>query len=197
MTTASSDFSVTPFSPDSPLENFPLPLLGFCAYSGTGKTTTLKKLIPLLREQGVRLAVIKHAHHDFEIDYPGKDSYELRHAGAEQLIVASASRIAQVTEVANPGDDPDLADLLSRLRTEELNLVLVEGFKDIAFPKIELHRSGFDRPYIFNTDPNVIAVAVDQPIPAEYGDTPPQLDLNDPSRLVTFIIGFMQQATAA
>src|SRR5689334_21649650 len=104
------------------------PTLGFAAYSGTGKTTLLRRIIPLLRERGLRVAVIKHAHHSFDTDVPGKDIYELRKAGAAQMLVASRHRSALVTEMTDVGE-PRLDDLLSRLDQVDVDLILVEGFK--------------------------------------------------------------------
>lgn len=137
-------------------------LLGFSAWSGTGKTTLLKKLIPALRNQGVRLAVIKHAHHQFDVDHPGKDSYELRKSGANQMLIASANRWALMVDKQEP-QEPVLADLVSKLDLANLDLVLVEGFKRETIPKIELHRPSLGRPLIFPEDKNIIAIASDEP----------------------------------
>lgn len=163
----------------------PVPLLGFAAFSGTGKTTLLRALLPLLKERGLRVGVIKHAHHTFDIDVPGKDSYELRRAGAAQMLVASRHRWALVTET--PGSqEPRLAELLSYLSADTLDLVLVEGFKAETFPKIELHRPSLGHPLLCHTDPSVIAIATDAPLP----DAPslPLLDLNDPAGIMAFVV---------
>lgn len=169
----------------------PIPVLGFAAYSGTGKTTLLKRLIPLLRGQGLRLGLIKHAHHDFDPDIPGKDSYELRKAGATQVLVASHRRWALVTE-REVVEEPALQPLLERLDRERLDLILVEGFKHECFPKIELHRPSMGRPPIHPRDPGVIAVAAD----AELADATelPLLDLNDPAAIAGFILTWMEGA---
>jgi len=116
-------------------------LLGIAGYSGSGKTTLLTRLIPRLRAAGLRLGVLKHAHHQFDIDYPGKDSYELRHAGAECVMVASSNRDAFITEHKS-GHDPRLHDLLARFEDRSLDLVIVEGFRHERFPKLEVHREG-------------------------------------------------------
>ncbi|MGD2053805.1 MAG: molybdopterin-guanine dinucleotide biosynthesis protein MobB [Gammaproteobacteria bacterium] len=160
-----------------------VPVLGFAAYSGTGKTTLLVKLIPLLKDAGIRVALIKHAHHDFDIDIPGKDSYELRKVGANQVLVASARRRALIREMATEAE-PQLEELVSELDLKEVDLVLVEGFRHVAFPKIELHRPSLNRDLIFVDDPDVIAVASDQAI-----DTSrlPLLDINQPEEIVRFI----------
>ena len=137
-------------------------LLGLSAWSGTGKTTLLKKLIPALREQGVRLAVIKHAHHQFDIDHPGKDSYELRKAGANQMLIASASRWALMVDKAEP-EEPLLVDLIGKLDLASLDLVLIEGFKHETIPKIELYRPSLGKPLLYPDDCNIIAIATDEP----------------------------------
>ncbi|MGN5157207.1 bifunctional molybdopterin-guanine dinucleotide biosynthesis adaptor protein MobB/molybdopterin molybdotransferase MoeA [Aeromonas hydrophila] len=116
-----------------------LPLLGFAAGAAPGKTTLLEQLIPLLVDRGLRIGVLKHAHHDFDIDQPGKDSYRLRKAGAKQMMVASRRRHARIieTELA----EADFRQLLASFDQSELDLLLVEGFKHEHFPKIELHRA--------------------------------------------------------
>jgi len=165
---------------------FKVPVLGFTAYSGTGKTTLLVKLIPLLREAGIRVALIKHAHHDFDIDIPGKDSYELRKAGADQVLVASAKRRALIREMTAEAE-PQLEDLVNELDLEQVDLVLVEGFRHVAFPKIELHRPSLNRDLISAHDVSVIAVAADEMIDTGL----PLLDINQPENIVSFIMEWM------
>lgn len=167
------------------MNDFPLPILGFAAFSGTGKTTLLTRLIPLLRQRGVRLAVVKHAHHAFDIDKPGKDSYELRKAGAVQTLIASRRRWALVTET-EAEHEPLLADLIQRLDHRTLDLILVEGFKHVAFPKIELHRAELGKPFLFPEDDSVIALASDHTEVQGLGARP-LLDINQPDQIVTFI----------
>ena len=111
------------------MSEFGIPVLGFSAYSGTGKTTLLSKMIPLLREEGVRLAIIKHAHHDFDIDIPGKDSYELRKAGADQVLIASDKRRALIIETV-PAREPGLTELV-----ESIDLTQAEAVLDIIQSK--------------------------------------------------------------
>ncbi|MES9935509.1 MAG: molybdopterin-guanine dinucleotide biosynthesis protein MobB [Sedimenticola sp.] len=161
-----------------------IPVLGFAAYSGTGKTTLLKQLLPLLRGRGLRVGMIKHAHHDFEIDTPGKDSYELRKAGASEMLIASGKRWALMVDTDGEGD-PVLQEMLDRLDQSKLDLVLVEGFKHEAFPKIELHRPALGKPLIFPEDPDVIAVASD----GELACTTelPRLDINDIASIADFV----------
>lgn len=162
---------------------FKKPLLGFAAYSGTGKTTLLVKVLPLLRARGLRVAMIKHAHHDFDIDQPGKDSYELRKAGAEQMLIASNFRRALMTETP-AGTEPQLAELMAELNLEAIDLVLVEGFRHHSFPKIELHRPSTHKALIFPVDRDVVAVASDAVI--ETGALP-LLDLNSAQAVADFI----------
>ncbi len=164
-----------------------VPLIGICAFSGTGKTTLLQRLIPLLKEQGLRLALLKHAHHSFDIDHPGKDSYQLRQAGAEQVLVASRHRVALIREAQGPRREPGLAELLPYIDTSALDLILVEGFKREPIPKIELHRPALGHPLIHPTDHHVIAVASDAPL--TLARDLPLLDINDPADLASFIIG--------
>jgi len=165
-----------------------VPLIGFAAYSGTGKTTLLIRLIPLLRKKGLKLAVVKHAHHDFDTDQPGKDSYELRQAGAAQMLVGSSRRSALIVE-KHPPAEPGLQDLLPMLDTAALDLILVEGFKTEPFPKIELHRAAIDRPLRCQQDHNIVAVASDTPLPSIT--RVPVLDLNQPAMIVNFILAFV------
>ena len=166
--------------------HFPKPLVGICAYSGTGKTTLLTQLLPRLKARGLRVAVVKHAHHNFDIDHPGKDSHNLRIAGAEQMVVASGKRLAWIKEREDPGTEPDLSEALNALHPEHIDLVLVEGFKREAFPKIELHRPALGKPLIYPDDANVIAIAVDTPLTSPPRHIP-ILDLNNIDALVEFI----------
>lgn len=172
-----------------------IPVLAFVAYSGTGKTSLLRRLIPRLRAAGLRLGAVKHAHHGFDIDLPGKDSYELRQAGAEQVLVASASRWAWIREQPEARGDPPLQELLHRLQPEALDLVLVEGFKHESLPKIELHRPSTGQPPLFPGDPEIIAVASDGPL----SPTPniAQLDLNDPEAITAFVLAWHQGVVKA
>lgn len=111
-----------------------LPVLGFAAYSGTGKTTLLEALLPKLTEKGLRIGVLKHAHHNFDVDKPGKDSYRLRKAGASQMLISSRYRHALMTET--PENEANFEYLISRFDDTQLDLILVEGCKNIAFLKL-------------------------------------------------------------
>ena len=137
-----------------------VPVIGFAAYSGSGKTTLMRKLIPCLNARGKRTAIVKHAHHDFDIDYPGKDSYELRKAGANQVLVGSAARWAMVVETS-PRGEPELTDFLHHLVIADTELILVEGFRDEKFPKLEVHRHALGRELFYPTDAFVIGIAAD------------------------------------
>lgn len=162
-------------------------MLGIAAWSGTGKTTLLVRLLPLLRQRGLRVGLVKHAHHTFDVDTPGKDSYELRAAGASPVLVASRRRWALMAETPAEAD-PVLSDLLARFDVREVDLILVEGFKHEAFPKVELHRPAVGKPLLFPDDPNVVAVATDAPLPRP-ADLP-VLDLNDVEGIADFVAGF-------
>jgi molybdopterin-guanine dinucleotide biosynthesis protein MobB len=160
------------------------PLLGFAAYSGTGKTTLLKQLIPRLKAQGLRLGVIKHTHHQVDVDQPGKDSYILRKAGAGRVLLTSSRHWALMVDEAEP-KEPELAELLERLGIRKLDLVLVEGFRHLPFPKIELHRPSLGKPLLFPQDPSVIAIATDTPFNKET--QLPRLDLNNLQEMSAFV----------
>jgi molybdopterin-guanine dinucleotide biosynthesis adapter protein len=166
--------------------DYPRPLIGFSAYSGTGKTTLLKQLLPILRKQGLRVAVVKHAHHQFDIDYPGKDSHELRMAGANQMLIASSRRMALVSEFDREQAEPSLNELLLALDPDTIDLILVEGFKREAIAKIELHRPALGKPLLCSSDAWIIAIASDAPV-ADAPETLPRLNLNDPHEIAAFI----------
>ncbi len=170
---------------------FPVPLLGFAAFSGTGKTTLLLALLPLLKQAGLRVAVIKHAHHSFDMDYPGKDSYLLRAAGADEMLVAARSRMGWIRESRDNTEEPRLSDALEVLDPGGLDLVLVEGFKHEPFPKIELHRSVLNRPLLFPRDANIVAIATDGGELAESTAELPLLSLNQPRDIAAFVLRFI------
>lgn len=159
-----------------------LPVLGFAAFSGTGKTTLLTQLIPLLRQRGWHVGLIKHSHHTFEIDVQGKDSYLLRQAGARQTMIASTRRTVVMEQHRQPWH---LESLLHWVASDNLDIILVEGFKHYPIPKIELHRPGLGYPLLYQHDPTVIAVATDAPL--ALATTLPVLDINDPEPIADFI----------
>ncbi|MGC9421585.1 bifunctional molybdopterin-guanine dinucleotide biosynthesis adaptor protein MobB/molybdopterin molybdotransferase MoeA [Vibrio sp.] len=168
-----------------------LPLLGFAAYSGTGKTTLLEALLPKLTQAGLRIGILKHAHHDFDVDIPGKDSYRLRKAGASQMLVASRYRYALMTET--PEAETEFNALLQRFDSQQLDLILVEGCKNIAFPKIELHRAEVGKPWLYLNDPNIIAIAADEPIETAL----PHMSINDLEAIGQFILNYVKSHSAS
>jgi molybdenum cofactor guanylyltransferase/molybdopterin-guanine dinucleotide biosynthesis protein MobB len=168
-----------------------VPLLGFAAWSGTGKTTLLEQVIPLLTARGLRVAVVKHTHHDFDIDTPGKDSWRVRKAGAQQVLVASRRRWALITEQDDGRADPRLDELLARLDQRQLDLILVEGFRHEAIPKIELHRAALNKPLLYPEDPHIVALATDGPLAAPAPI--PLLDLNAPAQVAEFVAEFARR----
>lgn len=168
----------------------PIPILGVVGPSGSGKTTLLRRLIPILAERGLRLGYLKHAHHRFDLDVPGKDSYEIRAAGAAQTLLASRERWALQVENRIKGSDPDLWQMLERFELDRLDLVLVEGFKHAAYPKIEVHRATVGEPPLYPNDPEIIAVAGDQASApeGEGAEGPLALPLDDAPRIAAFIL---------
>ena len=159
-------------------------LFGLAGWSGSGKTTLAEQLITELTSQGLNMATIKHAHHEVDADTPGKDSWRHRKAGAAQVLVSSAIRSAHFVE--HEGEEPSLETLLRRL--QPCDLVLIEGFKREAVPKLEVFRKSVGKPHLWPDDPQIIAVASDSLLP----DCPlPVLDLND----VLAIAAFVREAT--
>lgn len=164
-----------------------LPVLAIAAWSGTGKTTLLKQLIPLLKQQGVRPGLIKHTHHNMDVDKPGKDSYELRKAGADQVLVASQQRWALMTETPD-NEAIDFNFLISRMDPSSLDLILVEGFKDEPIPRIVLCRDRNEEELKALMDEHIIAIASDR----EFAVSVPLLDLNDPIQIADFIVQWLR-----
>ena len=157
-------------------------IIGFAGWSGAGKTTLMVRVIPLLVARGLRVATIKHAHHGFDIDQPGKDSWMHREAGASEVLVASARRWALVHELR--GDpEPALDELLRRLAPADI--VLVEGFKRGRHPKIEVHRPANGKPLLHPEDETVLAIASDELLP---GLKLPVLPLDDAQAIATFAV---------
>lgn len=156
-------------------------VFGFAGYSGSGKTTLLERLIPFFTGQGLTLALIKHAHHDFDIDQAGKDSYRHRQAGASEVLVSSAQRWALMHELRG-AEEPGLQAHLARL--SPCDLVLVEGFKREPIPKLEIHRQANAKPLLFTQDPHIVAIATDAPIET----TLPRFDLNAIEAIGFFIL---------
>ena len=167
------------------MQNALIPVLGFAAYSGAGKTTLLTKLIPLMKKNGLRVALIKHSHHNFEIDKPGKDSYRLRKAGATPVMLVSRHRRAVITELEHV-EDPHLDEQLQYIDQSVLDLILVEGFKADRFPKIEIHRPVINKPLLYPNDDSIIAVASDFPL--SVPEKLELLDLNNPDLIKDYIL---------
>lgn len=167
-----------------------LPVIGICASSSNaGKTTLIKQLINELSKRNIRVSVIKHAHHQFDIDHPGKDSYEIREAGAVQTLVASGKRWALITEMqrtSNPPAEADLQAMIAQINPDYADLIVVEGFKNAEIPKIEVHRPSLNVALASEVDRHFIAIASDAPLPA--GTSLPVLDLNNIQQIADFII---------
>lgn len=166
-----------------------LPILGLAAWSGTGKTTLLEQLLPALGHAGIRSAVIKHAHHSFDVDQPGKDSHRLRQAGATPMLVASRQRLALMLET--PGEeDADLAMLVRMVMPLQPDLILVEGFKEWPLPKLELHRVGLGKSLLVEQDHWVQALACDEPDAMSV--SVPVLDINDQAAMVDWVVRWVR-----
>jgi molybdopterin-guanine dinucleotide biosynthesis protein B len=160
-------------------------IFGFAGWSGSGKTTLIEKLIPRFVKGGLRVSLVKHAHHQFDVDQPGKDSYRHRHAGATEVLVTSSRRWVLMHELRG-GPEPSFEDQLKHL--SPCDLVIVEGFKFQPIPKIEVYRECVDSPPLHPNDPDIIAVATD----AKIETTLPVLDLNDDAAIAHFILGHLK-----
>ena len=168
-------------------------VIGIIGWSGSGKTTLIAALLPLLRARGLSVSTVKHAHHGFDMDRPGKDTYRHREAGAHEVLVATGRRWALLHEVEV--DEPPLPDLLTRL--SPVDLVLVEGFKSHPFAKLEVHRPTLGKPPIWPENPTepcatgtagVVAVAADADLP---GCDRPVLALNQPEAVTDWLLAFL------
>jgi molybdopterin-guanine dinucleotide biosynthesis protein B len=161
-------------------------VIGLAGWSGAGKTTLVQKLLPELRERALTVSTLKHAHHSFDLDRPGKDSFLHRQSGATEVLISSARRWALMHELG-PEPEPGLAFLLSRL--SPVNLVLVEGFKRFVHPKIEVHRAANGKPLLAGTIPNVVLIASDVEIP----DAPtPVVPLDDTATIADRVLALAQ-----
>ena len=158
-------------------------IFGLAGWSGSGKTTLMVRLIPALIARGIAVSTIKHAHHAFDVDRPGKDSYEHREAGATEVMVSSAKRWALMHELRGE-PEPKVEDLITRMTP--VDLLLIEGFKNHAHPKLEVHRPALGKELLCASDPHVVAVASDAPL---TGLRVPRLDLNDVPAIAEFVIG--------
>jgi len=159
-------------------------ILGVTGWSGAGKTTLLVKLVPILTERGLRVSTVKHAHHAFDVDKPGKDSYLHRTAGATEVLISSASRWALMHE-NRENDEPGLEQILDRMTP--VDLVLVEGFKSEGHDKIEVHRNSINKPLLCRENRSFIALAANYQ-PENLGI--PYLDLNNVEAIANFIMNY-------
>jgi molybdopterin-guanine dinucleotide biosynthesis protein B len=166
-------------------------IIGLAGWSGSGKTTLLTKVIPRLVERGLRVSTLKHAHHDFDIDQPGKDSHNHRVAGATEVLIGSERRWALMHELRG-GTEPRLAALLQKL--SPVDLVLIEGYKREPHPKLEVHRAAVGQPLLHLNDPSIVAIASDAPL---LGITIPQLPLDDVERIADMLIRYAAPFDAA
>jgi molybdopterin-guanine dinucleotide biosynthesis protein B len=171
-------------------------VLGICASgSGIGKTTLLTQLVPALAARGLKVSFIKHAHHAFDIDHPGKDTYRIRESGAVQTLIGSRHRWALMTELSHTDPDrqePDLAELLPHIDTSIVDLILVEGFKQEPIPKIEVYRPSVGAPLLAASDPTIVAVASD----GNVNTLLPVLDLNNADDIAMFVATWLQQQSS-
>ncbi len=161
-------------------------VFGLAGWSGSGKTTLLTRLIPALVARGVAVSTVKHAHHNFDVDQPGKDSWKHRQAGASEVLIASSARWALMHEHRG-AREPGLAELMAHMTP--VDLVIVEGFKGEAFPKIEIHRPSVGKPLLYPDDPDIVAVASDAPLP---GLPLPRLALDDIGGIASYILAHCQ-----
>ena len=162
-------------------------VFGIAGWSGSGKTTLIEKLIPRFVKRGLRVSLIKHAHHTFDVDQPGKDSYHHRHAGASEVMVTSSRRWVLMHELRG-AQEPSFEDQLQRL--SPCDLVIVEGFKHAPIPKLEVWREAPGEGLLHPQDPHIVAVASDARIDTKL----PLLDLNDDAAIADFIVGHLRLA---
>lgn len=157
-------------------------VMGIVGWSGSGKTSLLVQVLPLLRARGLSVSTMKHAHHRFDVDRPGKDSFQHREAGASEVLVVTSSRWVLMHE-SRDEPEPSIESLIQRMTP--VDLLLIEGFKTHLHPKLEIHRKSEGKPLLCPGDPDIVAVATDSFLP---GLDLPQLDLNDPPAIADFIL---------
>ena len=156
-------------------------IIAIAGYRGSGKTTLIERVVPVLVREGLRVSLIKHAHHEFDVDQPGKDSWRHRHAGCTEVLLSSSTRWALMHELRE-APEPKLQDQLKHL--SPCDLVIVEGYKHDPIPKIEVRLKGAHTPSLYPDDPNVVAIATDDVLDTQL----PQLDANDGEAVARFII---------
>jgi molybdopterin-guanine dinucleotide biosynthesis protein B len=166
-------------------------MFGFAGWSGSGKTTLVEQLIPRLVARGLAVSLVKHAHHSFDVDHPGKDSWRHRQAGCTEVMIGSGVRWALMHELRG-APEPPLDALVARM--SPCDLLLVEGFKRYDMPKLEVHRAANGKPLLYPEDPHIVAIATDTPpdtrLDARLDTRLPQFDLNEPDRIAAFILDF-------
>ncbi|QJR15068.1 molybdopterin-guanine dinucleotide biosynthesis protein B [Usitatibacter palustris] len=156
-------------------------LIGIAGFSGNGKTTLIEKLVPIFVREGLKVSLIKHAHHEFDVDKPGKDSHRHRQAGCTEVLVSSSRRWALMHELRSVSE-PTLPELLSHF--SPCDLVIVEGYKHADIPKVEVHRKDANSPTLHPEDANVVAVATDEALPTKL----PQFSIDDAEAIASFVI---------
>jgi molybdopterin-guanine dinucleotide biosynthesis protein B len=159
-------------------------IFGFAGWSGSGKTTLIERLIPLVVARGLTVSLVKHAHHEFDVDQPGKDSWRHRHAGCTEVLLSSSTRWALMHELRGAAE-PKLEDQLKHL--SPCDLAIIEGYKAEPIPKVEVRLKGAHTPALYPDDPNVVAVATDDILDTQL----PQLDVNDGEAVARFIIQYL------
>lgn len=155
-------------------------IFGIAGYSGSGKTTLIEKLIPVFTARGLKVSLIKHAHHKFDVDQPGKDSYRHRQAGCSEVLISSSRRWVLLNELRG-APEPSLQDLIKRM--SPCDLLLIEGFKHEPVPKLEVHRDVVHEPWLFPQDPHIVAVASDRRTDTKL----PQFSIDDVAAIAGFI----------
>jgi molybdopterin-guanine dinucleotide biosynthesis adapter protein len=161
-------------------------VVGFAGFSGSGKTTLVEALIPVLKSRGLRVSVVKHAHHKFDIDHQGKDTFRHREAGAFEVVVASGKRLALMREFEKPGE-LKVHHLIAELY-DGVDWVLVEGFKESDLPKVEVWRPALGKPALYGADDFIVAIATDAPDQIAAGTQRPVLDVNAPEAVVQWLV---------
>ena len=156
-------------------------IFGFAGWSGSGKTTLIEQVIPRFVHAGLKVSLIKHAHHEFDLDHPGKDSFRHREAGCQEVLITSAVRWALQHELRG-GPELTLVEALQRL--SPCDLALVDGFKGAPIPKLEVYRASVGKPLLHVHDPRIVAVATDEPLQTAL----PVLPLGDPDKVATFVL---------
>ena len=160
-------------------------VFGLAGWSGAGKTTLIERLLPIFAARGLKVATLKHAHHDFDLDQPGKDSWRHRRAGAVEVVVASARRWAIVHELGGDEPEPGLDELLAKI--SPVDLVIVEGFKRDPIPKLEVYRPELGKPVMAPDDPHIVGVVCKNPV---EGLGLPRFDPGELAKIAAFVLDY-------